>query len=65
MNAPIVGPPHSVQRQILFGAVAGIIAAVLAAKFGFDPLLVTTVAAVVAATLAGAGTSGHTQTIDA
>jgi hypothetical protein len=63
MSAPIFGPPHSVQRQLSFGVVAGIIAAVLAAEFGFDPILVTTFAAVVAATLAGAGTSGHTQTI--
>jgi len=49
----IGGSPHSIQRQVAFGVVAGTIAAILAAKFDFDPILVTTVSAITATLLAG------------
>jgi hypothetical protein len=48
----LFGEPHSWQRQINFGMLAGLISALVTRLFSLDPLSVTTIAAIIAAVLA-------------
>jgi hypothetical protein len=53
MTTPIIGDAHTYQRYIVFGIVAGIIAAYVAAVANVDLFVVAPVAGAIAALLAG------------
>ena len=58
--SPMIGPPDSIRRQVIFGIAIGLIAGFVAGKFDLDLPLVTTLAAIISTLAAGYGPTGGT-----
>jgi uncharacterized membrane protein YccC len=52
-SPPVVGAPHSMQRYLIFGTFAGLIAGMLILTLDLEQTLTTSIAAAIAALAAG------------